>query len=96
MKKGGASQQDQLARCAPPVLWMEVHCDLIEQWEHKVGGLKVKVCAIAMIDPAANLVKISRVESAKSKENSCAFVGTWSSWQQPLEWAIFLVFELLT
>ena len=46
-------------------------------------GVEVKVCALTMVDPVTNLVKIVQVESTKTAPTAQAFCNTWLS-QCPL------------
>ena len=79
MKKDSPKHGQLAARIVPSAPWTEVHCDLIGPWTCTVNGLEVKVRALTMVDPVTNLIEIAPVKSAKSDENTQAFVDTWLS-----------------
>jgi hypothetical protein len=79
MKKDAPRHGQSAPRIAPSAPWMEAHCDQIGPWDHSVNGLTVKIRALTMIDPVANLVEIVRVKTTQSAENAEAFVNAWLS-----------------
>jgi hypothetical protein len=48
-------------------LWQENHVDLIGPWKVVINGIKVEFLALTVINPAANVVELIRIDKKTSE-----------------------------